>query len=381
MSGSANRKPIRVWCDGCYDMMHFGHANSLRQARLMGDLLVVGVHSDEEITRNKGPPVMNEQERYKMVRACKWVDEIVENAPYNTTIDTLDAYNCDFSVHGDDITTNADGIDTYQAVKDAGRYRECKRTEGISTTDLVGRMLLLTKNHFTPAGEGGSMSGFDSNSLGNASKGTQVSHYLPTSKRIVQFSEGKDPKPGDKIVYVPGTFDLFHTGHVDLLEEARKLGDFVIVGLHTDQEVNRYKGNNNPIMNLHERVLSVLACKYVDEVVIGAPYAVTKELIEHFKINVVVHGSTKVVPDAEGQDPYKLPRELGILHFVKTGNSLTTEEIVERIIKNRLLYEARQRKKEAKKLEEMAVISQIKVGADTPGDTPSQSPPGSPKKA
>ena len=43
-------------------MMHFGHANSLRQAKLFGDELYVGVHSDAEILKNKGPTVMNEQE-------------------------------------------------------------------------------------------------------------------------------------------------------------------------------------------------------------------------------------------------------------------------------------------------------------------------------
>ena len=51
---------VKVWCDGCYDMVHFGHANSLRQAKAMGDRLVVGVHTDEEITLHKGPPVFNE---------------------------------------------------------------------------------------------------------------------------------------------------------------------------------------------------------------------------------------------------------------------------------------------------------------------------------
>ncbi|GFX42553.1 ethanolamine-phosphate cytidylyltransferase [Trichonephila clavipes] len=80
MSDATNRnecdKQVRVWCDGCYDMVHFGHANQLRQAKAMGDYLIVGVHTDEEIARHKGPPVFNEQERYKMVRAVKWVDEV-----------------------------------------------------------------------------------------------------------------------------------------------------------------------------------------------------------------------------------------------------------------------------------------------------------------
>jgi cytidyltransferase-like protein len=68
---SDTRKPIRIWCDGCFDMMHYGHANALRQAKREGDYLVVGVHSDADIAQHKGPPVMNEQERYRAVRACK----------------------------------------------------------------------------------------------------------------------------------------------------------------------------------------------------------------------------------------------------------------------------------------------------------------------
>ena len=78
------------------------------QAKAMGDYLIVGVHTDEEITKHKvglhlqssvtnltvmmlqGPPVFNEEERYRMVRAIKWVDEVVEAAPYVTTLETLD---------------------------------------------------------------------------------------------------------------------------------------------------------------------------------------------------------------------------------------------------------------------------------------------------
>lgn len=54
----------------------------------------------EEISKHKGPPVFTQAERYKMVRAIKWVDDIVEGAPYVTTLETLDKYNCDFCVHG-----------------------------------------------------------------------------------------------------------------------------------------------------------------------------------------------------------------------------------------------------------------------------------------
>ena len=65
----------------------------------------------------------------------------------------------------------------------------------------------------------------------------------------------------DIVVYVAGHFDLFHAGHVDFLKKCREMGTFLIVGLHNDWEVNRYMKRNYPIMNLHERVLSTLACR------------------------------------------------------------------------------------------------------------------------
>lgn len=113
---------------------------------------------------------------------------------------------------------------------------------------------------------------------------TGCSQFLPTTQKIIQFSDGKPPGENDRIVswmnwlrkkkkqkrsaitnplqvYVAGAFDLFHVGHLDFLEKAKQMGDYLIVGLHTDPVVNQYKGGNYPIMNLHERTLSVLACK------------------------------------------------------------------------------------------------------------------------
>uniref|UniRef100_A0A667ZNK5 ethanolamine-phosphate cytidylyltransferase n=1 Tax=Myripristis murdjan TaxID=586833 RepID=A0A667ZNK5_9TELE len=365
-------------------MVHYGHSNQLRQAKAMGDYLIVGVHTDAEISKHKGPPVFTQEERYKMVRAIKWVDEIVEGAPYVTTLETLDKYNCDFCVHGDDITLTVDGKDTYEEVKREGRYRECKRTQGVSTTDLVGRMLLMTKAHHsnmvslsvyyqqhTDNFGGHCLFCFCPNDwwdslyfvLFQGPKGhspwTGVSQFLQTSQKIIQFASGKEPQPGDSIIYVAGAFDLFHIGHVDFLEMVYKQAErpYVIVGLHFDQEVNRYKGKNYPIMNIHERTLSVLACRYVSEVVIGAPYAVGKDLLDHFKVDLVCHGKTEVFPDKDGSDPYAEPKKRGIFRTVDSGNGLTTDDIVQRIIANRLQFEARNQKKEAK---EMAVIEAMR---------------------
>merc|ERR550534_3127999 len=188
----------RVWCDGCYDMVHFGHANSLRQAKAMGDTLVVGVHTDEEITKHKGPPVFNQTERYRMVRAIKWVDEVVEGAPYVTTLETLDKHDCDFCVHGDDITMTADGTDTYHLVKIAKRYKECKRTQGVSTTNLVGRMLMLSKEHMQRGDQEYMVDRRSSTDMSSDSTArspwTGLSQFLPTTQKLLEFSNNEGPK-------------------------------------------------------------------------------------------------------------------------------------------------------------------------------------------
>lgn len=57
------KRRVRVYMDGCFDLMHYGHANALRQAKALGDELVVGVVSDEQIVANKGPPVLSMEER------------------------------------------------------------------------------------------------------------------------------------------------------------------------------------------------------------------------------------------------------------------------------------------------------------------------------
>ena len=75
-SESIDYKPVRIYCDGCWDVMHSGHYNAIRQAKALGDILVAGVHSDAEITKFKRDPVMNNEQRMAAVSACKWVDEV-----------------------------------------------------------------------------------------------------------------------------------------------------------------------------------------------------------------------------------------------------------------------------------------------------------------
>ncbi|CAJ0606220.1 unnamed protein product [Cylicocyclus nassatus] len=339
-------KGNRVWLDGCFDVLHFGHANALRQAKQFGKVLVAGVHSDAEILFNKGPPVFNEQERYRMVKGIKWVDEVVENVPLTTSIETLDRYNCDFCVHGDDPSISADGKDTFEEVKKANRYRECKRTAGVSTTDIVGRMLLMTRSHHVPE-EGMDEYSERVHTLSTdrvaVSPWTRVSRFVASTKTISQFAEGIPPKPTDKIVYVCGAFDLFHVGHLSFLEEAAKLGDYLIVGILSDQVVNKVKGSNYPIMSLHERVLTVLAFKPVNEVMIGVPYCVSDDIIQQFNIS----DAANLITILQEEIHSKHQKEEGFIH--------------------RLDYERRNAKKEKKEAAAFAALQ--KMNAEGTVDT------------
>lgn len=151
-----NEREVRIWMDGAFDMMHYGHMNAFRQGKALGTYLIVGVNSDESIAVCKGPPVMNDQERLTAVEGCKFVDEVVPGVPYVMSEEYLeyviDKYRIDFVVHGDDPCI-VDGKDVYASAKAKGKYRSIPRTEGVSTTDIVGRMLLQSRSHHS-LGEG-----------------------------------------------------------------------------------------------------------------------------------------------------------------------------------------------------------------------------------
>lgn len=357
-----NKKPVRVYMDGCFDMMHYGHCNALRQARALGDQLIVGVVSDAEIIANKGPPVTPLHERLIMVNAVKWVDEVIPEAPYAITEEFMkklfDEYKIDYIIHGDDPCVLPDGTDAYAHAKKAGRYKQIKRTEGVSSTDIVGRMLLCVrersiteKNHNHSSLQrqfsNGHSPKFEAGASAATASGTRISHFLPTSRRIVQFSNGRGPGPDSHIVYIDGAFDLFHAGHVEILRLARDLGDFLLVGIHTDQTVSATRGSHRPIMNLHERSLSVLACRYVDEVIIGAPWEISKDMLTTFNISLVVHGTIAESNDFQKEEcnPYAVPISMGIFKVLESPLDITTTTIIRRIVSNHEAYQNRNKKK------------------------------------
>ncbi|CAG7875237.1 unnamed protein product [Brassica rapa] len=170
VSETASDQPVRVYADGIFDLFHFGHARAIEQAKksFPNTYLLVGCCNDKITNKFKGKTVMTESERYESLRHCKWVDEVIPDAPWVLTIEFLDKHKIDYVAH--DALPYADasgaGNDVYEfvsffplvissgswrflavlgfgflQVKSIGKFKETKRTEGISTSDIIMRIV------------------------------------------------------------------------------------------------------------------------------------------------------------------------------------------------------------------------------------------------
>jgi len=95
-------------------------------------------------------------------------------------------------------------------------------------------------------------------------------------------------RDGKVIVFTPGTWDMFHIGHLNLLRSAKALGDILIVGVKTDELVMKDKGYH-PLMSYEDRVGVLTACRYIDAVI---PERVIKrdELLKQLDVDILAVG-------------------------------------------------------------------------------------------
>ena len=150
--------------------------------------------------------------------------------------------------------------------------------------------------------------------------------HLREAKQIVENLK----KEGKKIIFTNGCFDILHVGHVRYLNDAKKYGDFLIVGINSDSSVRRIKGENRPIIDEKARAEVVAGLDSVDMVIIfseDTPY----ELIKTLEPDVLIKGGDWKEEEIVGADIVK--RSGGKVLTVPYISGYSTTSIIEKIIR------------------------------------------------
>ena len=124
-----------------------------------------------------------------------------------------------------------------------------------------------------------------------------------------------------------GAFDLFHAGHVLMLEEAKSVCDHLIVCIQSDPSLDREE-KNKPVQSIIEREIQVSGCRYVDEVIIYDTEADLLNIIEEIDWDVRIIGEEYKNKDFTGRD-----QTLERCHFNKRPHTFSSSELRERVSK------------------------------------------------
>jgi len=136
-------------------------------------------------------------------------------------------------------------------------------------------------------------------------------------------------REGRRVVFTNGCFDLIHPGHVKYLQEARRLGDALIVALNSDRSVRELKGEKRPILNQNERAEVMAALNCVDYVTIF-DWPTPREIIAALLPDVLVKGGDWDLDRIVGRDEVEAAGgEVLSLPFIE---GCSTTELIERIV-------------------------------------------------
>ena len=133
---------------------------------------------------------------------------------------------------------------------------------------------------------------------------------------------------GQSIVFTNGCFDLLHVGHITLLEDCRRFGSKLVLGLNSDTTISRLKGSNRPIVGERERARVMAALAAVDAVVLFAEDT-PLELIRALKPDVLVKGGDYTVGTVVGHE--EVLAGGGRVEIVPTVEGFSTTNIVRKL--------------------------------------------------
>lgn len=134
---------VVVWTNGCFDLLHAGHVRNLRDAKALGDILIVGINSDASVRDNKGAsrPIVQEDDRAEVLAALDMVDyvTIFDQA---TPVEALRALQPDIHCKGEEYADGKRPIPEREVVLAyGGQIRFLPLHPGRSTSDIIDRIL------------------------------------------------------------------------------------------------------------------------------------------------------------------------------------------------------------------------------------------------
>ena len=130
------------------------------------------------------------------------------------------------------------------------------------------------------------------------------------------------------IGFTCSTFDLFHAGHVVMLEEAKRQCDYLIVGIQADPTLDR-ESKNKPVQSIIERQIQVKACKYVDEVVIYTTEKELEDILKTLPIDIRILGEEYLDKEFTGKE---ICLKRGIkFHYNKRDHSFSSTDLRKRV--------------------------------------------------
>ena len=261
-------------------MFHVGHLNILRHAKEQCDYLIVGVSTDELVEHDKHKtPIIPYADRARIVQAVRYVDQVVPQPDE-------DEFSAWKALHFDALFVGNDW-------------------QGIPQREDLERQ-------FAPVG-------------------VDIV-YLPQTDGIPStiFRNKTTTLQEKKVGYTQGTFDLFHIGHLNLLEHAHEYCDYLIVGVNSDTLVENYK-NKHPVIGEQERAETLLGMSVVDECHIVNTLD-KKDAYSKFHFNTIFIGDdwkgnarweqTRMDMKAIGVDVRFLPHTNGISTTMLSGRCL-----------------------------------------------------------
>src|SRR3989344_6267898 len=270
-----------VFTIGTFDLLNPGHCRFLAEAKACGDILVVGVSTDQSVKALKGSdyPLVNQDIRAEMVSFLKTVDYVIfvdEIAPHAILLllkpDIFFTSNWDWNAGlrtktDKDIVKNFGGKIVVMNVDKPGYSTNTlvDHIANIRVTQIMNRYFqergkdlnIDVSGIFKPAEYGSQQpfykNGFNSNKL--ILKSEEVRKMVPKSK-------------GRKLVLVSGSYDLLHVGHARFVEQAGLLGDVLVVAIPSDESLKLLKGVGRPVISERSRAYILGHLDPVDYVVV-----------------------------------------------------------------------------------------------------------------